>query len=227
MNSAGPLPVDVCTTKSLVELNTVPVGAPCGMLTTSETIAGMLPSTPPLYRVETSAPLSATHSGEVGLAACPQGSTRFESVIRATPGMSEIRFVCWYCGGRRRRNRNHDGCDGSRQPVRRRTTVAFCGLAAPHRYPRVSLGNPTCHLLCARPSSRAVEPTCAGNYYLRTPAEGRTFPPATPTTATLARDPPVEPDFLPVSFAETAEVRALLDGWLAWSRERGIDHQIG
>ena len=97
--SAGPLPVGVCTTKSLVELNTVPVGAPCGMLTTSGTIAGMLPSTPPLYRVETSAPLSATHSGEVGLADCPHGLTRLGSVIRATPGMSEMRFVCWYRGG--------------------------------------------------------------------------------------------------------------------------------
>ena len=54
----------------------------------------MLPFTPPLYSVETSAPLSATHSGDVALAACPQGLTRFGSVVRATPAMSEIRFVC-------------------------------------------------------------------------------------------------------------------------------------
>src|SRR5882724_7970990 len=33
----------------------------------------------------------------------------------------------------------------------------------------------------------------------------------------------IEPDFLPVSVAEPPEVRAFWDGWLAWSRERGID----
>ena len=37
----------------------------------------------------------------------------------------------------------------------------------------------------------------------------------------------IEPDFLPVSVAEPPEVRAFWDGWLAWSRERGIDYQIG
>src|SRR5262249_24684389 len=37
----------------------------------------------------------------------------------------------------------------------------------------------------------------------------------------------IEPDFLPVSVAEPAEVRAFWDGWLAWSRERGINYQIG
>jgi SAM-dependent methyltransferase len=37
----------------------------------------------------------------------------------------------------------------------------------------------------------------------------------------------IEPDFLPVSIAEPPEVRAFWDGWLAWSRERGIDYQIG
>ena len=37
----------------------------------------------------------------------------------------------------------------------------------------------------------------------------------------------IEPDFLPVSIAEPPEVRAFLTGWLAWSRERGIDYQIG
>ena len=37
----------------------------------------------------------------------------------------------------------------------------------------------------------------------------------------------VEPDFLPVSVAEPSEVRAFWDGWLAWSRERGIDYHIG
>jgi SAM-dependent methyltransferase len=37
----------------------------------------------------------------------------------------------------------------------------------------------------------------------------------------------IEPDFLPVSVAEPREVRAFWDGWLAWSRERGINYQIG
>src|SRR6266481_9188954 len=37
----------------------------------------------------------------------------------------------------------------------------------------------------------------------------------------------IEPDFLPVSIAEPPEVRAFWDGWLAWSRERGIDYYIG
>jgi Methylase involved in ubiquinone/menaquinone biosynthesis len=37
----------------------------------------------------------------------------------------------------------------------------------------------------------------------------------------------IEPDFLPVSIAEPAEVRAFWDGWLAWSRGRGINYHIG
>jgi SAM-dependent methyltransferase len=37
----------------------------------------------------------------------------------------------------------------------------------------------------------------------------------------------IEPDFLPVSVADPLEVRAFWDGWLAWSRERGIDYHIG
>jgi len=37
----------------------------------------------------------------------------------------------------------------------------------------------------------------------------------------------IEPDFLPVSVAEPIEVRTFWSGWLAWSRERGIDYHIG
>ena len=37
----------------------------------------------------------------------------------------------------------------------------------------------------------------------------------------------IEPDFLPVSVAEPPEIRAFWEGWLAWSRERGIDYYIG
>jgi hypothetical protein len=37
----------------------------------------------------------------------------------------------------------------------------------------------------------------------------------------------IEPDFLPVSIAEPREIRAFWEGWLAWSRERGINYEIG
>jgi SAM-dependent methyltransferase len=37
----------------------------------------------------------------------------------------------------------------------------------------------------------------------------------------------IEPDFLPVSIAEPSEVRAFWNGWLAWSREQGIDYFVG
>jgi SAM-dependent methyltransferase len=37
----------------------------------------------------------------------------------------------------------------------------------------------------------------------------------------------IEPDFLPVSVAEPPEVRAFWDGWLAWSRDAGIDYHVG
>ncbi len=37
----------------------------------------------------------------------------------------------------------------------------------------------------------------------------------------------IEPDFLPVSVADPPAVRAFWDGWLTWSRERGIDYTIG
>jgi SAM-dependent methyltransferase len=37
----------------------------------------------------------------------------------------------------------------------------------------------------------------------------------------------IEPDFLPATVAEPAEVRAFWEGWLAWSRGQGIDYFIG
>jgi SAM-dependent methyltransferase len=37
----------------------------------------------------------------------------------------------------------------------------------------------------------------------------------------------IEPDFLPVSIAHPPEIRAFWQGWLAWSREQGIDYFIG
>jgi SAM-dependent methyltransferase len=37
----------------------------------------------------------------------------------------------------------------------------------------------------------------------------------------------IEPDFLPTTVAEPPQVRAFWEGWLAWSRQRGIDYVIG
>jgi len=37
----------------------------------------------------------------------------------------------------------------------------------------------------------------------------------------------IEPDFLPVGISEPAEIRAFWEGWLAWSRDAGIDYFIG
>jgi SAM-dependent methyltransferase len=37
----------------------------------------------------------------------------------------------------------------------------------------------------------------------------------------------IEPDFLPVSVAKPPEIRAFWEGWLAWSRQQGIDYMIG
>jgi 2-polyprenyl-3-methyl-5-hydroxy-6-metoxy-1,4-benzoquinol methylase len=37
----------------------------------------------------------------------------------------------------------------------------------------------------------------------------------------------IEPDFLPANVAEPVEIRTFWNGWLAWSRERGIDYYIG
>lgn len=37
----------------------------------------------------------------------------------------------------------------------------------------------------------------------------------------------IEPDFLPVSVAEPPEIKVFWDGWLAWSRQQGIDYFIG
>jgi SAM-dependent methyltransferase len=37
----------------------------------------------------------------------------------------------------------------------------------------------------------------------------------------------IEPDFLPVSIAEPRGVRDFWQGWLAWSREQGIDYFLG
>ena len=93
MNAAGPVALPIVILNPGVELNTMPVGAPWGIATLSPPIAGTLPRTPPVYRLDTSAPLLLIHSGVVGPAAMPHGFTRFGSVIRATPSISEIRLT--------------------------------------------------------------------------------------------------------------------------------------
>jgi SAM-dependent methyltransferase len=37
----------------------------------------------------------------------------------------------------------------------------------------------------------------------------------------------IEPDFLPVSVAQPPPIKEFWDGWLAWSREQGIDYGVG
>ena len=37
----------------------------------------------------------------------------------------------------------------------------------------------------------------------------------------------IEPDFLPVSVAAPSPIKEFWDGWLAWSREQGIDYHVG
>jgi SAM-dependent methyltransferase len=37
----------------------------------------------------------------------------------------------------------------------------------------------------------------------------------------------IEPDFLPVSVADPPPVREFWNGWLAWSRDQGIDYHVG
>src|SRR5437764_15305889 len=79
MNLAAPVPPSL---NPDVLFHTIPVGAPPGIETTSGTICGMLPLTPPVYSVDTLVPLSFTHSGVLGPAAIPHGFTRFGSVMR-------------------------------------------------------------------------------------------------------------------------------------------------
>src|SRR5262245_55813517 len=69
----------------VVSLNSWPVGAPSGILTTSGTADAGAPSMPPVYSVDTSAPLSETHNGVDGPKESPQALTRFGSMSLALP----------------------------------------------------------------------------------------------------------------------------------------------
>src|SRR6266705_4885596 len=105
MKRLGPDPFGPVTTKSLVPLKILPVGAevvpaglpPGGGMVTTSCIGGeptwsAVPS--PLYTVATPVPLSETHQGLVGLCDRPQELTRFGSWNLAILGRSETRFVC-------------------------------------------------------------------------------------------------------------------------------------
>src|SRR6516162_5301753 len=79
MKTAGPeCPLPSLITKFELPLNTMPVGSPATPTTSG--VGGNWATPMPLYSVETSVPLSATHHGEVALAAIPQEFTRFASV---------------------------------------------------------------------------------------------------------------------------------------------------
>src|SRR3989441_5849643 len=90
MKRAGPCAVPLATTNPAPPLKTVPVGA-LGTDTVSGTLAPVLP----LYSVERSVPLSATHHGEVALATSPQALTRAGSTRSAGTAPSETRLCCW------------------------------------------------------------------------------------------------------------------------------------
>src|SRR6266581_3946643 len=92
-------------TKSLVPLNTTPVGVPpvgapgAGMVTTKGDLTGNACPLA-LYRVDTPALLSEIQNGEVELETKPHGLTRLGSVKRATPAISETKFTRVYsCPG--------------------------------------------------------------------------------------------------------------------------------
>src|SRR5258706_142308 len=88
-NRAGPWAAALVTTKPVPGLKTMPVGAP-GTVTVRDPFAPVFP----LYRVESPLPLSATHQGEVLLAASPQGLTSAVSKTSAATAPSETR-LCW------------------------------------------------------------------------------------------------------------------------------------
>src|SRR2546423_298623 len=89
-NSEAPLcPAPSETTKPSPGLNTVPVGAPPGMFTTSGTASAGWPGVAPRYRVDVLVPLLATHTGVLGPADRPHALTRFGSVICARPATSD------------------------------------------------------------------------------------------------------------------------------------------
>src|SRR6478609_8985675 len=93
MNALGRVTPPAVTAKSVVLLNTCPVGAPPGMATLNGWLIG-LPLTSPVYTSLRSVPLAATQKAPPAeFSEMPQALTRVGSVIGATPGRSEIRSV--------------------------------------------------------------------------------------------------------------------------------------
>ena len=94
MNRAAAELAPTDTTNAVVlPLNTVPVGAPPSMLTTSDCLMGEVLE---LYNVERSVALSDTHSGVVGPWVRPQALTRLGSVTGANPATSDTRLTWVY-----------------------------------------------------------------------------------------------------------------------------------
>src|SRR6476646_2469390 len=93
MKAAGRVPPPAEPAKSVVLLNTCPVGAPPGMLTLNGWLIG-LPLTSPPYTSLRSAPLDDTQKAPPsGFSEMPQALTRVGSVTRPMPGWSAIRSV--------------------------------------------------------------------------------------------------------------------------------------
>src|SRR5450759_1415875 len=96
MKRAGPV-VPLAETVNAVALpvllNTVPVGAPPSMFTTSGLMVGGLRES---YNVDRSVPLSDTQRGVAGPWDSPQALTRLGSVSDASPGTSETRLTWLY-----------------------------------------------------------------------------------------------------------------------------------
>jgi hypothetical protein len=89
-NSAEADVVPSVTANPVPPLKTAPVGAP-STLTTSD-----WGDPSPLYSVEVSVPLFATHQNVDGPAVSPHAFTRFSSTVSASPGRSATRLVTTY-----------------------------------------------------------------------------------------------------------------------------------
>src|SRR5262249_31760183 len=87
-------------------LKTVPVGEPETAVDGTEITSGTA-CPRPSSKSETPLPLLANQNGPVGLEEIPQGFTRFGSVMRANPGMSEVRLTWTNAVDRRYRSSRH------------------------------------------------------------------------------------------------------------------------
>src|SRR5262249_50223178 len=94
MNAAGLVPPPDGMVKSVVVLDTWPVGEPLGMATTRVAILIGWPLTSPAYRVLTPCSLEDTQKAPLsGAREIPQALIRLGSRSSASPGMSDTRNV--------------------------------------------------------------------------------------------------------------------------------------